>query len=102
MLEGVPDRLAQLITEEVSVPTIGIGAGPSCDGQVLVFHDLLGLHTDHLPKFVRQYAHLADTAVEALQRFSTDVQTGTFPADKESYHLDDRVFQELLTSDDAE
>jgi 3-methyl-2-oxobutanoate hydroxymethyltransferase len=99
VLEGVPDVLAQLITASIPVPTIGIGAGRHCDGQVLVFHDVLGLHNDHLARFVRQYAHIADTATEALQRFFNDVQSGEFPSDAESYHMSEaaaRELQELL------
>jgi len=87
VLEGVPDVLAEHITREVLVPTIGIGAGPACDGQVLVFHDVLGLHDGHLAKFVRQYAHLADTATAALQAFFADIQSGAFPSEDESYHM---------------
>lgn len=102
VLEGIPDTLAQIITREIAIPTIGIGAGPHCDGQVLVFHDVLGLQDQKLPKFVRQYAHLAENATEALQRYATDVQSGTFPADSESYHLDKSVLESLLASRDAE
>ncbi|MCJ7726566.1 MAG: 3-methyl-2-oxobutanoate hydroxymethyltransferase [Acidimicrobiia bacterium] len=91
VLEGVPDAVAQMITEDVDVPTIGIGAGPDCDGQVLVFHDVLGLHDGHLPKFVRKYADLADLAVAALEQFFGDVQSGEFPAAAETYHLSDEV-----------
>jgi len=83
VLEGVPDVLAQIVTQEVPVPTIGI-AGPHCDGQVLVYHDVLGLYDGRVPKFVRQYAHLANVATEALQGFFADVQAGTFPSDEES------------------
>jgi 3-methyl-2-oxobutanoate hydroxymethyltransferase len=99
VLEGVPNVLAQIVTEEVPVPTIGIGAGPHCDGQVLVFHDVLGLHHERLPKFVRQYAHLADTAIEGLERFFADVESGAFPSDAESYHMDEesaRAFRDLM------
>ncbi len=95
VLEGVPDVLAQIVTEEVPVPTIGIGAGPHCDGQVLVFHDVLGLHQDRLPKFVRQYAHLADTAIEGLERFFADIESGAFPSDAESYHMDEESIRAL-------
>jgi 3-methyl-2-oxobutanoate hydroxymethyltransferase len=95
VLEGVPDVLAQIVTQEVPVPTIGIGAGPHCDGQVLVYHDVLGLYDGRLPKFVRQYAHLADVATEALQRFFADVQAGTFPSDAESYHMDEESARTL-------
>ncbi len=99
VLEGVPDLVAQIVTQEVPVPTIGIGAGPYCDGQVLVFHDVLGLHHDRLAKFVRQYTHLSDIATEALERFFADVESGTFPSDAESYHMDEesaRAFRALM------
>ena len=91
VLEGVPDVVAEMITADVPVPTIGIGAGAQCDGQVLVFHDVLGLHDGHLPKFVRKYADLAETAVGALEAFFADVQSGAFPADAETYHVGDEV-----------
>ncbi len=87
VLEGVPDAVARMVTEAVPVPTIGIGAGPWCDGQVLVFHDVLGLQDRIRPKFVRLYANLKADAVEAVGRFSADVRTGRFPSDAESYHL---------------
>jgi len=95
VLEGVPDVLAQIVTQEVPVPTIGIGAGPHCDGQVLVYHDVLGLYDGRVPKFVRQYAHLANVATEALQGFFADVQAGTFPSDAESYHMDEESARTL-------
>ena len=103
VLEGVPNVLAQVVTQEVPVPTIGIGAGPYCDGQVLVFHDVLGLYDGRVPKFVRQYAHLADVATEALQHFFADVQEGTFPSDAESYHMDEestRAFYTLMRKEE--
>ena len=87
VLEGVPDVVAKMVTEEIAVPTIGIGAGASCDGQVLVFHDVLGLHDRKTVKFVRQYAQLADVAVEALERFFADVRSGDFPGEAETYHM---------------
>jgi 3-methyl-2-oxobutanoate hydroxymethyltransferase len=96
VLEGIPDRLAQLVTAEISVPTIGIGAGAGCDGQVLVFHDVLGLGGgDYLPKFVRSYASLADEAVDALGRFFSDVETGVFPSADETYHMSQEAFDAL-------
>ena len=95
VLEGVPDVLAQIVTQEVPVPTIGIGAGPHCDGQVLVYHDVLGLYDGRVPKFVRQYAQLADVATEALQGFFADVQAGTFPSDAESYHMNEESVRTL-------
>jgi 3-methyl-2-oxobutanoate hydroxymethyltransferase len=103
VLEGIPDVLAEIVTKEVVVPTIGIGAGPHCDGQVLVFHDVLGLNDIKPPKFVRQYAHLADTATEALQRFFADIRAGKFPSDAETYHIDEdtaRTFYNLTKPED--
>ena len=87
VLEGVPDLVAQKVTEALEVPTIGIGAGVHCDGQVLVFHDLLGLHPGVPAKFVRRYAELADAGVEAARSWAADVRSGTYPTDAESYHL---------------
>ncbi|HEX3640072.1 MAG TPA: 3-methyl-2-oxobutanoate hydroxymethyltransferase [Ktedonobacteraceae bacterium] len=100
VLEGIPTALARIITQEIPIPTIGIGAGPDCDGQVLVFHDVLGFQqTDHVPKFVRQYANLAESATAALQQYCADVQSGMFPDDSESYHMDKNVLQALLALD---
>jgi 3-methyl-2-oxobutanoate hydroxymethyltransferase len=96
VLEGVPDVLGEIITKEVDAPTIGIGAGPHTDGQVLVFHDVLGLGSGRYPKFVRPYASLADDAVAALEKFKADVESGAFPADEESYHAPTEVVDELL------
>ncbi len=96
VVEGVPDVLGEIITKEVDAPTIGIGAGPHTDGQVLVFHDVLGLGSGHYPKFVRSYASLADEAKDALRRFKSDIESGSFPGDEESYHLPDDVTSELL------
>ena len=87
VLEGVPAGVAGLVTEAVGVPTIGIGAGPDCDGQVLVFHDILGLQDDLRPKFVRRYAELGAEATDALSRYVADVRAGEFPSDDESYSL---------------
>jgi 3-methyl-2-oxobutanoate hydroxymethyltransferase len=103
VLEGVPDVLAQVVTHEISIPTIGIGAGRHCDGQVLVFHDVLGMHNDHLARFVRQYAHLADTATEALQNFFADIQSGAFPNESETYHTDEesaRLLRDFIKNED--
>jgi 3-methyl-2-oxobutanoate hydroxymethyltransferase len=91
VLEGVPAEVARLITESVPVPTIGIGAGPCCDGQVLVFHDLVGLEDRVLPRFVRRYASLKDEAVSAVSAFAADVRTGRFPSHSESYHLSEEA-----------
>ena len=86
VLEGVPDVLGAAVTEQLDVPTIGIGAGPACDGQVLVFHDLLGLGKSAPPKFVRQYADVGRIATEAIAAFADDVRSGNFPGDAETYH----------------
>lgn len=87
VLEGVPDQVGKLITDAIDVPTIGIGAGAGCDGQVLVFHDLLGLEDRLVPKFVRRYANLKEAGEAALRQFCSDVREGRFPAEQESYHL---------------
>ena len=88
VLECVPDVLAERITETVSVPTIGIGAGPHCDGQVLVYHDLLGLSGDFRPKFVRRYAELAPVIEDAARRYLEDVRSGAFPSREETFAPD--------------
>ena len=85
VLECVPDALAARITEAVPVPTIGIGAGPRCDGQVLVYHDLLGLSGDFRPKFVRRYAELAPVIEDAARRYLEDVKSGAFPSREETF-----------------
>ena len=86
VLEAIPASLAKAITAALSIPTIGIGAGPHCDGQVLVVYDVLGMFDDFVPKFVKPYAHLKADALQALRQFKEDVEQGTFPSDSESYH----------------
>jgi len=86
VLEGMPRELAARITAESPVPTIGIGAGPDCDGQILVFHDLVGLSFGVQPKFARRYADLAGEVRRAFAEYAADVRTGRFPSDQESYH----------------
>jgi 3-methyl-2-oxobutanoate hydroxymethyltransferase len=97
VLECVPDAVARVITEQVSIPTIGIGAGRHCDGQVLVWHDLLGFSgPDHrAPKFVRTYAELEILATAAIERFCGDVRGGTYPASAETYHMTDQMADAL-------
>jgi 3-methyl-2-oxobutanoate hydroxymethyltransferase len=85
VLEGIPSDLAARVTEDVGIPTIGIGAGPRCDGQVLVFHDLLGMLPGPVPKFVRRYAGVHDVQVEAIRKWAEDVRKGTYPSDGEAY-----------------
>ena len=86
VLEAIPAGLAKTVSEALTIPTIGIGAGPNCDGQVLVLYDLLGLFDEFVPKFVKPYGHLKADALEALRRYKEDVEQGKFPSDSESYH----------------
>jgi len=95
VLEGVPDEVARMVTDAVEVPTIGIGAGPGCDGQVLVYHDVLGIEDRILPKFVRRYADVKAISVEAMAAFAADVRAGAFPGPDESYHLSAEVAETL-------
>jgi 3-methyl-2-oxobutanoate hydroxymethyltransferase len=95
VLEGIPDVVAERITAEVGVPTIGIGAGRSCDGQVLVFHDLLGFEERLRPKFVRRYATMGQDGTAAIRRYANDVRQGAFPADAETYHASAEVARAL-------
>jgi len=96
ILEAIPGPVARLITERVSIPTIGIGAGPDCDGQVLVIHDLIGLFDRFVPKFVKQYAHVFPTIVEALESYRDEVSAGTFPGPEHGYSMSDEALQALL------
>ncbi len=87
VLEAVPRELAAQVTRELRIPTIGIGAGPECDGQVLVIHDMLGLHLGRQAKFARRYANLGETIAQAVAQYCDDVRAGRFPSDEESYHV---------------
>jgi 3-methyl-2-oxobutanoate hydroxymethyltransferase len=98
VLEGIPVEIARLITERIHVPTIGIGAGPYCDGQILVYSDLVGLTFGHQPKFVRKYVDLKSQINEALVNYVRDVREGRFPADAESYHMPVEVAAKLRRS----
>ncbi len=95
VLEGVPSQVASMVTSSVDVPTIGIGAGSDCDGQVLVLHDILGLEKRIIPKFVRSYAQFHVDGVSALREFVTDVKSGSFPSEEESYCLSSETSEEL-------
>jgi 3-methyl-2-oxobutanoate hydroxymethyltransferase len=99
VLEAVPAPVAERISRELQIPTIGIGAGAGCDGQVLVFHDLLGLGEEHLPRFVERYASLGDLAVEAVSRYADDVRARRFPQERHTYAIADEElehFQRLV------
>jgi len=95
VIEGVPDEVGRMITEAIDIPTVGIGAGAGCDGQVLVFHDVLGIEERVLPKFVRRYADLGAEGVRALGAYADDVRTGRFPSAAESYSLESRTAETL-------
>ena len=96
VLEGVPVRVAEAVTEAIDIPTIGIGAGMHTDGQVLVYHDLLGIEDRFVPKFVRRYADLKTASVEAMAAYAADVRSGAFPNHDESYHMADDQADELV------
>lgn len=95
VLEGIPEKLAKIITERVSVPTIGIGAGRYCDGQVLVIHDLLGMYSGQSPKFSKRYAALNETIKTAVEDYIADVKEVQFPEEKHTFSIDEAVIEEL-------
>ncbi len=95
VIEGVPAKIAALITEQLHIPTIGIGAGKDCDGQVLVYQDLLGMFSDFTPKFVKRYANIGEVMKEAFQNYIKEVQDGIFPAEENTYKVDDSVIEKL-------
>jgi 3-methyl-2-oxobutanoate hydroxymethyltransferase len=95
ILECIPLELARIITEKLKVPTIGIGAGPHCDGQILVFHDLVGLSNGYLPKFVKKYTDLYKIISQAVKKYREDIRAGNFPDDRYSYHLKLEVLKEI-------
>ncbi len=98
VVEGVPREIGKLITEKLPIPTIGIGAGPDCDGQVLVFHDFVGLSFGVAPKFARRYANLSEVISHAAAQYLEDVRFGRFPNDDESYHLPAEMRERLTAS----
>jgi len=95
LLECVPDRVARLVTEALAVPTIGIGAGPFCDGQVLVTHDMLGLFERYKPRFVKAYARMSQDMVKAFETFRDEVREGKFPADEHIFKIKDEEFKNI-------
>lgn len=95
VLECVPAKLAALVTEKLAIPTIGIGAGNQCDGQVLVYQDLLGMFTDFVPKFVRQFANVGQVMTEAFAAYDRAVKDGSFPAEEHTYQIEDEVIEKL-------
>lgn len=95
VLECVPTKLASLITKKMTIPTIGIGAGNECDGQVLVYQDMLGMFSDYVPKFVKQFAQVGEIMKKAFSDYKEEVASGAFPAEKNSYKIDDEVIDKL-------
>lgn len=95
VLEAVPKKLATLITKELSIPTIGIGAGNGCDGQVLVYQDMLGMFSDFTPKFVKRYASVGEVMKEAFREYIKEVQSGAFPSEENEYKMDDEIIEKL-------
>ncbi|MDR3598852.1 3-methyl-2-oxobutanoate hydroxymethyltransferase [Clostridium sp.] len=95
VLEGIPEKVAELITKSVSVPTIGIGAGKYCDGQILVYQDMLGMFSDFVPKFVKQYANLGQVMKEAIKSYVNEVEEGIFPEDKHTFKIDENELKKL-------
>lgn len=95
VLECVPAKLAKLVTESINIPTIGIGAGAGCDGQVLVIYDMLGMFSDFKPKFVKHFANAGDMIREAVKTYIAEIDDGTFPAEEHCYKIDDEVIDKL-------
>ncbi len=95
VLEAVPEELARIITESVKIPTIGIGAGRYCDGQVLVINDMLGMYSDFTPKFVKQYASLSNAIQTAVKDYAKEVEEGSFPEKKHSFTMEEEILEKL-------
>lgn len=95
VLEGIPRKLADLVTERLVIPTIGIGAGNGCDGQVLVYQDLLGMFSDFTPKFVKRYADIGKVMKDAFHQYIEEIQSGAFPGEEHEYKIDDDVIEKL-------
>lgn len=95
VLECVPEKLATLISEQLHIPTIGIGAGAGCDGQVLVIQDMLGMYTEMTPKFVKQYANLKSSITSAVEAYCSEVRNGNFPEEKHTFKIDEEVINKL-------
>lgn len=95
VIEAVPAALAQMITDAVSIPTIGIGAGAGCDGQILVYQDMLGMFSDFTPKFVKRYANVGEVMRDAFANYAAEVASGAFPAEEHTYKMKDEVLERL-------
>ena len=95
VIEGVPAKIAALITEQLHIPTIGIGAGKDCDGQVLVYQDMLGMFSDYSPKFVKRFAEVGQSMKEGFEKYIKEVQESTYPAEEHTFKIDDDVLEKL-------
>ena len=95
MIEGVPSKLASLITSKLSIPTIGIGAGADCDGQVLVYQDMLGMYSDFTPKFVKKFANIGEVMKAAFEKYIEEVNSGAFPSAEHCYAIDGDIIEKL-------
>ena len=95
VIEGVPAKLATLITGKLTIPTIGIGAGAGCDGQVLVYQDMLGMYSDFTPKFVKKFANVGEVMKAAFEQYINEVQSGVFPSQEHCYAIDDEIIEKL-------
>lgn len=95
VLECVPAKLAERVSKEISIPTIGIGAGAGCDGQVLVYQDMLGMFTDFKPKFVKHFANVGEIMTAAFKAYDAEVKNGTFPAEEHTFKIDDTILDKL-------
>ncbi len=95
VLECVPAKLAKIVTEKLSIPTIGIGAGPDCDGQILVYQDMLGMYKDFSPKFVKHFGNVGDQILEAFNKYDSEVKTAAFPSEEHCFKIDEEVLEKL-------
>ncbi len=100
VLEGIPAKLAEIITKKLDIPTIGIGAGNGCDGQVLVYQDMLGLTTGHTPKFVKRFADAGTVMRQGITDYINESKSGEFPAEEHTYKIDDEVIAALIREEE--
>ena len=100
VLEGIPAKLAEIITKKLTIPTIGIGAGSGCDGQVLVYQDMLGLTTGHTPKFVKRFADVGTLMRQGITDYINETKSGAFPSEEHTYSIDEDVIAELIKEED--
>ena len=95
VLECIPEKLAKIVTEKLDIPTIGIGAGAGCNGQILVYQDMLGMFSDYVPKFVKKFANVGDVMKQAFKDYINEVSAGTYPAEEHTFKIDEDVLEKL-------